>query len=116
MMDAKYFSRCAAWHRAAAGGPLVAHDVTSPRAPRMLTLDAWAERVFAAADGRRTVGEFVAQLAAAYPRRPHRLQERVHQLVRMLADEGIVRLHDARAEPAAPTADERASAGRASPV
>src|SRR5690349_14614299 len=96
-MDHRYFSRAATWYRM--DGRLVVHDSSSPKAPRVITMEPWHEVAFLAADGRHTVEEFVRHMGSHYEGGgPPGLREQIHGIINELVAEGIVRLH---AEPTA---------------
>lgn len=91
-MDESYFSRCATWHWLSPKQVAV-NDSFTDRAPRLITMEPWHQVVFLAADGEHTVGEFVQAMGRQYPKPPAGLREQIHDLVRVLVGEGIVRLH-----------------------
>ncbi len=92
-MDNLYFSRAATWEML--DGELHVHDSFSPRAPRVITMEPWYAAVFHAAEGTLKVSAFVAQLANEYEDGPPPgLRETVHEVVRTLVGEGILRTHE----------------------
>jgi hypothetical protein len=85
-----YFIRVATYD--IVDGHVVIYD---PNHARVVTLDPWPESLFAAADGQRTVDEFVAKVRSEWgPGVPANLAwQAVTQLLR-LAKEGLVTLTD----------------------
>jgi hypothetical protein len=91
-MNTAYFSRCATWNLM--DGRLVVNDSSSPRAPRMITMEPWHEVVFGAADGEHTVDEFVEQLGREYEGGPPQgLRAQIVEIIAVLVGEGIVKTH-----------------------
>ena len=91
-MDHPYFSRCATWYLME--GRLTVNDSSSPRAPRVITMEPWHEVVFGAADGEHTVDEFVEQLGRHYEGGvPAGLRSQVVEIIATLVGEGIMRTH-----------------------
>ena len=91
-MDEMYFSRTTPWSRL--GDQIVAHDSITPQAPRMVTMEPWHQQVFLAADGEHTIGEFVDHMSKLYEGgAPPGLREQIHEIVGVLVDEGILRVH-----------------------
>ncbi len=69
--------------------------VTDTRSPRVITLDPWLEVIYAAADGQRTVQQFIAQLEAQYPNgAPSSLAAQTCQLLAKMEAEGLIRFTD----------------------
>jgi hypothetical protein len=92
-LDDRYFSRAATWNRM--NERLVVHDSFSPKAPRMITMEAWHEVAFMAADGEHTVDEFVRHMGSQYEGgMPPGLREQIHGIINELASEGILRIHE----------------------
>jgi hypothetical protein len=92
-MNDKYFSRTACWHRLE--DRLVVHDSFSQFAPRMITMEPWHEVVFMAADGEHTVDQFITHMASQYEEgEPAGLRKQIYDILRTLADEQILSIHD----------------------
>lgn len=92
LSDDAYFSRSVAWH--IIDEQVIAHDSSSPKAPRLITMEPWHEIVFMGADGEHTVGQFIAHLATQYDGgAPVDLREQVHEIIALLVEEGILRIH-----------------------
>jgi len=93
-MDNPYFSRCATWY--ILDGRLAVNDSTSPRAPRVITMEPWHEVVFGAADGEHTVDEFVEEFGKQYDGgAPPGLRSQVIEIIGVLVGEGILKTHAA---------------------
>jgi hypothetical protein len=91
-MKELFFARCATWHKMD-DTQITVHDSFSPRAPRVITMDAWPQLVFLAADGQHTVGQLIAHLSREYESGPPaELEDQVVAVVQNLVDEGIVRV------------------------
>lgn len=74
---------------------MVVHDSFSPLAPRMITMEAWHEVAFMAADGEHTVDQFVAHMASQYEDgEPDGLRQQIRQILSTLSDEHVIRIHD----------------------
>ena len=86
----RYFARCLRYDM------MDGHTlVTDNRSPRIITLDAWLEVIFAAADGRRTAHQFVSELAANYPSsKPSALEAQTYQLLAKMEAERLIRFSD----------------------
>ena len=61
--------------------------------PRVVTMDPWFEVIYAAADGQRTVSEFIAQISSEYPDgAPAGLSQQISGFVDKMVTEGLIRL------------------------
>lgn len=93
-LSKRYFIRAATYDRM--NDHIVIID---PNRPRVVTLDPWPETVFAAANGQRTVAEFVAELRSQWGAdAPVNLDAQVAEQLTRLVDEGLVKLIDERQE------------------
>jgi len=89
-MKNNYFVRCACYEMM--GEHIV---VVDPKSPRVITLDPWLEVIFAAADGQRTLEQFIEKLKTQYAGgAPVGLEEQTLQLMQKLLAEGLIRLTD----------------------
>jgi hypothetical protein len=92
----KYFIRTAQWR-------MLNRDsvaVTDPHAPRILTLDPWPQLVFIAADGQRTVKEYVHHAASKYSGNvPGNLDKTILHEIETLLNYGIIALSNAKGRP-----------------
>jgi hypothetical protein len=85
-----YFIRCATFDDL--GDQIMVID---PDAPRVITMEPWLQIVFLAADGKQRISSFVKSLSAQYKDgAPEGLEKQVHEIVRDLLKEGIIRLID----------------------
>ncbi len=67
------------------------------KAPRVITLDAWTQRIYLAATGQRTVHAYIQDIVSSYPRggAPGGIEEYIAEEIRKLVVvEGIVALSD----------------------
>jgi len=86
----RYFIRDAAYDLI--GGRVV---VTDRHRPRVVTLDPWLEVIFAAADGQRTVDQFVTELEAGYADgAPDGLAAQTARFVQSLENDGLIKMID----------------------
>ena len=93
-IQSKYFSRTARFDRV--GGKTIAID---PNSPRVITMDPWPELIFGLADGKHTVRQLQAHMAAQYEKgSPVGLDEQLLSVVDQLQQEHLIRLHDGPAE------------------
>lgn len=89
-MKASYFVRCARFEMT--DGHVTVID---PKSPRVVTLDPWLEVIYGAADGQRTMQQFIEHLKTQYSGgAPAGLEEQTLQLVGKLQAEGLIRLTD----------------------
>lgn len=89
--DGAYFSRCTTWHWV--DEKILVID---PNAPRVITMEPWAEIVFVAAQGETTVGNFVSNLENQFEGdAPAGLRSQTHEIIGALVHKGVVRLHNA---------------------
>lgn len=87
----KYFSKVAQW------GNLEDNMifVIDPNAARMITMDPWPQTVFLAADGQKTIEEFVYEMASSYSSNvPNGLAAVILQELNGLLSEKIIQLTD----------------------
>jgi hypothetical protein len=64
----KYFDRAFTWNLFSyETSTIVLHDDS---APRVITLDPWPELIFLAADGQRTIGDYIEELRTMYDDSP----------------------------------------------
>ena len=91
---ARYFARCLRYDM------MDGHTlITDNRSPRVITLDPWLEVIFAAADGQRTAGQFVSNLAAHYPGgAPPALEPQTYQFLAKMEAEGLIRFTGERVQ------------------
>ena len=61
--------------------------------PRVVTMDSWFEVIYAAADGQRTVSEFIAQISSEYPdETPDGLSQQISSFVEKMLTEDLIKL------------------------
>ena len=94
-----YFVRTAPWYPMGSG--LI--TVLDPHQPRMLTMDPWPQIVFLAADGQKTVSEFIDHLARQYTGTiPETLDSTVIEELLKLIDCRIIQLSAEKRRPDEP--------------
>ena len=95
----KYFRRIAAWSW---------HDkrmifVIDNHAPRLITMDPWPQKIFLAADGQKTILEYVNEVAGEYRSKvPERLDQTIIHEIETLLEEKIIELLDTKRRPEQP--------------
>lgn len=82
-----YFVRMAPWDH------IDAHNIVvfDPHSSKILTLDPWPQLIFNAANGKRTVSEFVHHLAGQYGKKiPAQLDRTIIQEILKLLEDGLI--------------------------
>ena len=74
--------------------------VIDPNRPRILTMDPWPQIVFLAANGQRTIEEYVFEVADRYTGKiPDQLDETIIYQIQKLITEGVIELLDRKERP-----------------
>jgi hypothetical protein len=86
----RYFVRCLSYD--VVDGRVL---VTDYKSTKMTALDPWCAVIFVAADGRRTVRQFIAQLEAQYENgASSSLTAQTYQLLTKMEEKGLIRFTD----------------------
>jgi len=92
----KYFRRIASWVESGDYGIIV----TDPNAPRIITMDPWPQLVFLAADGQRTIEQYIYYMAGQYTGKvPDKLDETIIHEIGTLQQERLIELCDTQKRP-----------------
>lgn len=92
----RYFLRAASWMWTSES-QIIAID---QHAPRIITMDPWAQLIFLAAEGQKTIEEYVYHMAEQYIGKvPANLDETIINEIQTLIKERMIVLSDAKRRP-----------------